>query len=177
MNPTGKMCADDRMSWDDALGLYREQLRFYLDYLIDCDCDDAVLADVESEVKNRYVPDEFKFRFMTRALTRHVIQHMRECTQSGERLDSESDDWADPSRGMPALERLVYFMRDILEYSKRDTSLLIGITDAQTERRLAMARKRLDLSAGSSTLKIESSHEIYFKWNFANLHLRSKSDC
>lgn len=31
----------------------------------------------------------------------------------------------------------------ILEHSKRDTSLLIGITDAQADRLLSLARKRI----------------------------------
>ena len=47
-------------------------------------------------------------------------------------------------------------MRDILDYSTRDTSLLIGITHAQVEKLLSFARKRVDMTEGPSSLEIEA---------------------
>jgi hypothetical protein len=62
-------------------------------------------------------------------------------------------------------------MRDILEYSTRDTSLLIGITDAQAEELLSFARKRIDMTEGPASLEIHTPEGIYFRWNFVELHL------
>jgi hypothetical protein len=158
---------DDGAGWDKALSLYRGQLEFYMDYLVPCDCDHRILAKVEAEVRERSVADEFKLRFLIRTLIRSVIQHLRECTNRNA--------WHSPARGgsvveIPAQERLVYFMRDILEYSTRDTSLLIEITDAQVENLLSLARNRIDMTHGPNTLEIQESESTYFRWTFVDLH-------
>lgn len=167
---TGKVCSDDRTSWDEAMALYRGQLSFYLDYLIECDCNDGILAKVEAEVRGRSVPDEFKLRFMVRVLVRHVIQHMRESTQIAETMRAKSHDSPTSGKSAPPLERLVYFMRDILEYSTRDASLLMGITDARVEELLSFARRRIDMTEGPSSLEIQTPESTYFRWKFVDLH-------
>jgi len=65
----------------------------------------------------------------------------------------------------------VYFMRDILEYCTRDTSLMIGITDAQVEKLLSFARRRIDMTEGPSSLEIETPGWTYFRWKFVDLHV------
>lgn len=164
----GKVRPDDREGWDDALALYREQLSFYLEYLVLCDCDHQILAKVEVEVRERSVPDEFKLRFLARTLVRNVIQHLRECAHSKETPHSPAED-SQSAAYFPAQERLVYFMRDILEYSTRDTSLLIEVTDAQVEKLLTFARRRIDMTEGPSSLEIQSPESTYFRWKFVDL--------
>lgn len=170
MARTVKLLSRDRTDWDQALALYREQLLFYLDYLISCDCDHQILAKVEAEVRERSVPDEFRFRFLARALVRNVIQHLRGCAYSQKTYDHTAQDSATVA-AIPAQERLVYFMRDILEYCTRDTSLLIGITDAQVEKLLSFARKQIDITQGPSSLEIHTRGWTYFRWKFVDLHL------
>lgn len=170
MTLTTEARPDDRASWDKALSLYRGQLEFYMDYLVACDCDHQIVAKVEAEVRQRSVPDEFKLRFLIRTLVRTVIQHVRECSdpKNAFRSPVHSTSLAE----IPARERLVYFMRDILEYSTRDTALLIGMTDAQVEEILSFVRKRIDMTEGPSLLKIEAPDSTYFRWKFVDL-LRS----
>lgn len=127
--------------WDNALATYREQLRFYLDYLLECKCDQQILADVEAEVLVQTVPDEFKQRFLVRTLVRRVIEHLRDCTRERENVERPVRMARNTSSTMSPQERLVYFMRDVLEYSTRDASLLIGITDSNVEKLLSVARK------------------------------------
>jgi len=170
MTRTAKVRPDDRARWDEALSLHRGQLEFYLDYLVPCECDHEIVAKVESEVRERSVADEFKLGFLTRTLVRNVIQHLRECTH--QRSGSQSPAQGNSVAEIPAQERLVYFMRDILDYSTRDTSLLIGITDAQVEKLLSFARKRVDMTEGPSSLEIEAPEGTYFRWKFVNLHRR-----
>jgi hypothetical protein len=168
---TGKARPDDRTSWGEALALYRGQLSFYLDYLIECDCSDELLAEVEAEVRDRSVPDEFKQRFMLRVLVQQVIRRMRENTQIAKTMDGWSPDSPISAGSAPFLERLIYFLRDILEYSTRNTSLLVGITDAHVEKLLLFARTRIDMREGPVSTDIEDPNGGYFRWKFADLHL------
>jgi hypothetical protein len=171
MTLVDKVCLEDETSWDKALALYREQFRLYLDYLIQCDCSKELLTKVEAEVKDRPIPDEFKFRFVLRVLIKKAVGHLRECTQVREALHSKSLDPSDSPQDLPALERLVYFVRDVLEYSKRDAALLIGVTDAQADKLLSLARRRIDMYEGPSVLKIEAPNGAYFRWRIVDLHL------
>ena len=166
-----KSISNNESEWEEAVALYREQLRFYLDYLIRCQCDHKILAKVEAEVRERSVPNEFKLSFLTRTLVRNVIQHLRECTQERESSSRHAQGSPNTPANLTVQERMVYFMRDILEYSTRDTSLLIGITDAQVERLLSFARRQIDMTEGPSTLEIESPDGTYFKWKFVDFHL------
>jgi hypothetical protein len=168
---TGKVCSEDRSNWDHALALYREQLRFYLDYLVPGECDLKILAEIESEVRDRSVPDDFKLRFLSRALVQKVIKHLRECTHQKDSSPRSPEDWSNSVESLPAQERLVYFMRDILEYCTRDTSLMIGITDAKVEKLLSFARRRIDMTDGPSSLEIETPGGTYFRWKFVDLHV------
>jgi hypothetical protein len=170
MTRTAKVCPDDGAGWDETLSLYRGQLEFYLDYLVPCECDHQILAKVEAEVRGRSVEDEFKLRFLTRTLIRHVIQHLCECTS--QRNASHSPARRNAVIETPEQERLVYFMRDILEYSTRDTSLLIGMTDAQVEKLLSFARRRIDMTEGPSAFEIQAPESTYFRWKFVDLHRR-----
>jgi DNA-directed RNA polymerase specialized sigma24 family protein len=121
-------------------------------------------------VKDQSVTDEFKLRYMERVLARHVIRHMREHVQITETIHAAPRDSSAFAGSQPPLERLVYFLRDILEYSTRDASLLMGITDAQVTTLLSTARKRVDTYEGPSSEAIEDQNWVYFRWKFADLH-------
>jgi hypothetical protein len=172
MTSTAKTHTDGTTSWDEALALYRGQLSFYLDYLIECDCSDRILAKVEAEVRGRSVPDEFKLRFLVRILVQQVIEFMRDRSQTSAAAHPSAEDARGPAGKAPDLERLVYFLRDILEYSKREAALLIGITDAQVDKLLFFARRRIDMYEGPSSIEIEDPNGSYFRWRFADLHVR-----
>jgi DNA-directed RNA polymerase specialized sigma24 family protein len=165
-----KSISNESADWEEALAHYRGQLQFYVDYLLQGQCGDEILTTVEEEVRERTVPDEFKSRFLVRALVRSVIQHLRQCAQPSEALCNLAPEYANSVATLRAQERLVYFMRDILEYSTRDSSLLMGITDAQVEKLLALARKRIDMTEGPSSVEIETPQGAYFRWRFVDLH-------
>ncbi|MGA7109922.1 MAG: sigma factor-like helix-turn-helix DNA-binding protein [Terracidiphilus sp.] len=154
MKLPGKRPVDDRNNWDEAILSYREQVRFYLKSLVHCAYGEQILANAEAEARERSVPDDFKLRFLVRTLVRNVIHHLRACAQTSEGLPRSAQDCLNPCEEIPAQERLVYFMRDILEYSTRDVSLLIGITDAQVETLRSFARKRIDRAEELSLLEM-----------------------
>lgn len=171
MTVTGRVRSDNRLTWDEALMLYQGQLSFYLDYLMECDCRSEILAKVATEVRERFVPDEFKFRVMVRALIRVLIQHLRECVTQSEHSRGPVQGQLSYPREVPTQERLVYFMREILEYSTRDVSLLIGITDIQVEKLLSFARKRIDVSYGPSDVGVCIPEWTQFRWKLRDFHL------
>ena len=51
-------------------------------------------------------------------------------------------------KALPLQERVVLFLRDVLDYSRRDVSLLVGISDMQADQLLSLARRRV---AGGTT--------------------------
>jgi hypothetical protein len=158
--------------WDQALALYREQLRCYLGYLIQCGCGEGILANVEAEVKDSFVSDNFKLRYLVRTLVRNVFRHMRESDHTAENSRFLHSDFPNGVLAIPSQERMVYFLRDVLEYSKRDASLLIGITDAQADNLLSLARKRIDITGEPSSIEIESSPSMYFRMKFTDINFR-----
>lgn len=162
------------ISWGSAVSLYRDQLGYYVDFLLQCNCTAGILEKVEADVKHQSVPDEFKLRFMVRALMRRVIQHLSEHVQSADGSGGELAKAPAPGKSLPAMERLVYCMRDILEYPTRDVSLLIGITDAQVQKLLSYARRRLDMYEGPSSIDIEDANGTYCRWKFVDLYRRCR---
>ena len=168
MTLTANVSPDDGASWNEALSLYRGKLDFYLDYLVPCKCDHQIPAKVEAEVRQQSVADEFKFRFLIRTLVRSAIEHLRECMD--QRNASHTNEQGNSITAIPAQERLVYFMRDILGYSTRDASLLIGMSDVQVEKLLAFVRRRIDLTEGPSSLEIQAPESTIFRWRFVDLH-------
>lgn len=171
MTYTAKIAASNTEGWDEVLALYQGQLAFYLDYLLLCDCNQQLLSRVEADVRERFVPEEFKHRFLLRTLVRIVIQHLQECSGQTKVSHNVAEGSTNLFPEIPQQERLVYFMRDILEYSTRDTSLLLGKTDSQVESLLSIARKRIDMTEGPSSTEIQMPDCTYFRWKFVDLHL------
>jgi DNA-directed RNA polymerase specialized sigma24 family protein len=48
---------------------------------------------------------------------------------------------------LPWPERAVYFLSEILHYSRRDTALLLGISDCSVEQLIRFGRKRIESPA------------------------------
>ena len=174
MSPISRFRTEVKLSWEESLEFYRDQLRSYLGYMIQCNCAEEILTKVDAEVKDATVPDNFRLRFMVRIMVQKAIDHMRECNDTSGKPLSATTDLS--LKAVPVQARLVYFLRDILEYSKRDTSLLIGISDVQVDKLLSLARKRIDMLEGPSSLESQNPSGTYFRWKFVNLQLPSISE-
>ena len=174
MARNARINSEAEISWNESFALHREQLRFYLDYLIECECSDSILAGIEEELRGRPATEEPKFRLMATVLARRVIDHMRESGQITETMPAR---WRGTAMRFSRSERLlcflIYLLRDILGFSTRDTSSLIGFKDADVEKILSATRKHIDMHEGPSSLEIEFPTGSYLRWRFADLHLRS----
>jgi len=51
---------------------------------------------------------------------------------------------------LPWPERTVYFLREVLKYSRRDTALLLGISDMNVDQLTSLAKRRLQVTAQHS---------------------------
>lgn len=70
MSPKSTFCRDVKTSWEEFFEFYRDQLRSYLGFLIQCNCAEEILTKVDAEVKDATVPDNFRLRFMVRIMVR-----------------------------------------------------------------------------------------------------------
>jgi hypothetical protein len=52
-----------------------------------------------------------------------------------------------PLEALPWAERAVYFLRDVLRYSRRDTAILLGMSDAEVDQLNRFAGKRMGVQA------------------------------
>ena len=160
MSPKPTFRSDPESSWQEILEVYRDQLRSYLRFLIPCNCAEKILTKVDAEVKGATVPESFRLRFVVRIMVRNAIDHLRECDDTSAGPLSTTTDLS--LRAIPVRERFVYFLRDTLQYSKRDTSLLIGISDTQVDELLCLERKRIDMLEGPLWLEMQSPNRYTF---------------
>jgi DNA-directed RNA polymerase specialized sigma24 family protein len=156
MSPKPTFRRDSETSWEETLEVCRDQLRSYLRFLIPCNCAEEILTKVEAEVKGAIVPGRFRLRFAVRIMVRNVTDHLHECDDTSAGPPPTTTDLS--LKAIPVRERLVYFLRDVLEYSRRDASLLIGISDAQVDDLLSLARTRIDRLERPSSLETQNAN-------------------
>jgi DNA-directed RNA polymerase specialized sigma24 family protein len=107
---------------------------------------------------------------LLRTMVQTIISHLRECSkQSDAHEPSSHDECFEAVESLPPQERLVYFLREILEYRTRDVSLLLGISDAQVEELLSFAHRRIEESQQTASSVGGYAHWQQFRWTFSNL--------
>lgn len=62
-----------------------------------------------------------------------------------------------PLESLPWAERAVYFLREVLRYSRRDTALLLGISDTNVDELNKFARKRMGIQVNT----VHDSHTAH----------------
>ena len=108
----------------------------------------VVLFNAESKIKERDIPDEFKYRYAIHAvvLTALVVHALKECPDGFQLCDCSSGELADFEVrivALPRRERCVVFLRDALGYSRRETGLLLSLGDSQVDDLLDSGRNLL----------------------------------
>jgi hypothetical protein len=135
--------------WRDVFTAHRAALWSAANALLTCSCVDAVLDCAREEACAMDVPGAFRYGYALRAVVKTAIAHALECREQITGQASESADlpFAAPKsahiKSLPMPERFVYFLVEILGYPRRDVSLLVGLSDANTDQMLSMARRRL----------------------------------
>lgn len=162
--------------WAPLVRAHRAQFLLTAVSLLSCACraEDIVTQALE-ELGGNYVPERFQYGYVLRIVVQGALHHLRACP-----MTSRSDPSPKTGHGaefsfkaLPIQERVVLFLRDVLDYSRRDVSLLVGISDVQADRLLSLARSRLaggttafpraPIEAASAHLKFDIGQQCFTK--------------
>jgi hypothetical protein len=144
--------------WHNLFLHHHEALSTIARILTEAPCSPAViLYNAEFNIKRREVSEQFRFRYSIRAvvLAALVMPSLEECPDGFELFNCGTADLAcfeDRMRALPHRERCVVFLRDVLQYSRRDTALLLSTTDSRVDDSHYFGRNRL-LLQGPVTLE------------------------
>ena len=136
--------------------------------LLSCEkCAEAVLTEALGKAELAYIAAGFEFAFTMRTVAGSAIAHAQKCPESS---SSHSASLSTPGSNpvavvirLPWPERTAFFLREVLNYSKRDSSLLMGMNDSNVEQMVDMAHKRLAAMNGVclDSLKAWYRHELF----------------
>jgi hypothetical protein len=135
--------------WHNLFLHHHEALSTIARILTEGPCSPAViLYNAESNIKYREVSEQFRFRYSIRAvvLAALVMPSLEECPDGFELFNCGIADLAcfeDRMQALPRRERCVVFLRDVLEYSRRETALLLSTTDSRVDDWHYSGRNRL----------------------------------
>lgn len=147
--------------WRDLFRLHGEALSSVARILTEGPCSPAVvLVNAEAKIKDRDIPDPFKFRYAIRtvALTALVIPSLEECADGVELFGcgtAELVEFESRMAALPRSERCVVFLRDVLGYSRRETALFLSIGDSRVDDLLHLGRNRLFLQGPVSFERVK----------------------
>jgi len=111
---------------------------------------EAILDTALAELNVRPFDKAFGCVAATRAVAKAAIAHNYTgidswiITASSGTIDYEHPG-PRPLEALPWAERAIYFLRDVLHYSRRDSALLLGISDANVDELSRVARKRMGI--------------------------------
>jgi hypothetical protein len=113
---------------------------------------ELILEIALGDLEGRPFPKAFGLVSATRAVVKAAIAYNHRDTDS--RVDVASSESVIsvysgplPLEALPWAERAVYFLRDVLRYSRRDTALLLGMSDAEVDQLNRFAGKRMGVHA------------------------------
>jgi hypothetical protein len=133
-------------NWAPLVRTHRVQFLLTAASLLSCGCcaEEIVKQGLE-ELRGSYVPERFRYGYALRIVVQGALRHLRACPMTSKDDRSPETDHGAPFsfKALPLQERVVLFLRDVLDYSRRDVSLLVGISDAQSDRLLSLARRRV----------------------------------
>ena len=116
---------------------------------------ELILDEAAADLEGSSVRDPFARVSAIRAVVKAAIAHNRDVANS--RIEAEMRGPAQHvfSGGslvgmLPWPERAVYLLREVLHYSRRNTALLLGMSDANIGQIYLLARKRISYSGNTS---------------------------
>ena len=147
--------------WREVFLRRRDSLSAVASILTDGPCSPAiVLIKAESKIQDRYVCVEFRYRFAIRAVVLAALEipALNQCHDGIELFDCRMPElihFRERMAALPITERRVVLLRDVLEYGRREISLLLNTSDTRVDELLCFGRKRLVLDgpAGVDCIK------------------------
>jgi hypothetical protein len=137
--------------WRDLLAANRDALSAIASILIDGPCSPAiVLLNAQAALEGRSVSVVFCCRLAIRTVVSQAlaIPPLDESADGIELYECEIAElrsFRELMRRLPLQERRVVLLRDLLRYGRRDTALLLNMSDLGVDDLLIAGRKRLEL--------------------------------
>jgi hypothetical protein len=163
-------------NWAPLVRAHRVQFLLTAASLLSCGCGaEKTLEQALEELRGSYVPERFQYGYALRIVVQGALRHLRACPMTSKDSRSQETDngGAFSFKALPLQERVVLFLRDVLDYSRRDVSLLVGISDVQADRLLSLARRRLasgtiafpqaPIESTSAHLNVDSGKQSFTK--------------
>jgi Sigma-70, region 4 len=135
--------------WRALFQRHRDALSAVASILTDQACSPSfVLFNAEFKLQDKAVAAEFQLRYAIRTvvLVSLGVRLLEGCPDGIELFDCKTRelmDFREMLEALPLQERAVLFLRDVLEYSRRETALLLKTSDSQIEDLLTTGRGRL----------------------------------
>ncbi|HVC91901.1 MAG TPA: hypothetical protein VND66_14900 [Acidobacteriaceae bacterium] len=144
--------------WGHVFEAHNDRFRLAATALLSCStCATKIVAEAYSLVHDAKIPGDFQYAFAMRAILRLVITHKLQSPVNGcgalQCDHQEVNTLLDAQLSiLPFPERTVYFLREILSYSRRETALMTGMFDSHVDQLLDLGRTRIACAQnGSST--------------------------
>jgi DNA-directed RNA polymerase specialized sigma24 family protein len=156
----------DNSKW--RFDTHRDRFRFIAKSLVSCDsCAEDLLAGARVQTEMASISAGFEYSYAIRIVVRLALAHIQTCPESRGagacHIDPNGSHAAEPViRTLPWPERATFLIRDVLGYSRRHCSLLMGISDANVDEILARAHQHIARATGTSpdSLAVWYQHEL-----------------
>jgi len=156
--------------WQTLFSEQRAALTVAAEMLLRCHVSpEQILSRALTALENSPLYENFGQVSATRAVVKAAIAHNREADNSpiaAETLETAKQEFQEISHiaMLPWPERAVYFLLGVLRYSRRDTALLLGMSDANIDQLYKLAEKRIgcchDISCRSQSTREHYSNII-----------------
>jgi len=169
-------------NWAPLVRAHRVQFLLTAASVLSCGCcAEEIVKQALEELGGTYVPERFQYGYALRIVVQGALRHLRACpmTSKDDRSLETDHDAPFSFKALPLQERVVLFLRDILDYSRRDVSLLVGISDVQADRLLSLARRRVaggtiafpraPIESTSAHLNLDMGQQSFTKEQMSNV--------
>lgn len=140
---------EKQSDWEAIFNAQHDRFLFAATTLLTCNrCAREIITEARSLIQEVWISRDFQVAFALRTIVRLAITHRLKypeglsATQYCDHKEIDSS-VSPPLCTLPFLERAVYFLREILGYSRRDTCLMIGMYDSHVDQLLELARARM----------------------------------
>jgi DNA-directed RNA polymerase specialized sigma24 family protein len=121
---------------------------------------ESVLAQALATLQGSTPSEDYWHAFAMRTVVKAAISRNLENPLSDKVVDISSYESREELEalqmaGLPWAERAVYFLRKVLRYSRRDTALLMRMSDANVDQLLMFAEKRIGRNEDARQLKLK----------------------
>jgi hypothetical protein len=159
-NDVRRAHADNTERWRQFFSEQHTVLAFAARTILRQGQTESVLSQALETLEGSMPSENYWHAFAMRTVVKAAISRNLENSFSDKVVDissyeSREDFEALQMAGLPWAERAVYFLRKVLRYSRRDTALLMRMSDANVDQLLMFAEKRIGRNEDARQLRLK----------------------